>query len=117
MSAASCCCCAYHGGAGHNINKPCPFTFPSEPHLDTLHAHLALPPPGSDPSQFAARMGDQDMSTGSPTEHVDPADPKGKGKAVEPTHRDVNMDEDEESSDDEAEEVSISPPKSHSRAH
>ena len=52
-------------------------------------------------------MGDSSMSTGMAPEHTDPADPKGKGKAVEPPRQDMSMDEDDDDSgEEEPEEVS-----------
>ena len=54
-------------------------------------------------------MGDQEMSTsGVPGQSSNPADPKGKGKAIDPQPHDMSMDEDDDESGEE-EEVSPTP--------
>ena len=54
-------------------------------------------------------MGDSEMSTGMGHEHADPADPKGKGKAVEPTRQEMSMDEDDDDSGEEEEPEEVRP--------
>ena len=57
-------------------------------------------------------MVDEEMSTSFGSGGADPtADPKGKGKAVEPTHQEMSMDEDDDDSGEEEEGEGVSPPQ------